>query len=81
MGIFPNPSKGEFSLSLSAQNDGMVYISIYDVNGTLIHHETAMVSGHVYNGNINLGDQPAGMYFIKVWSDRSMEVNKLLLHK
>ncbi len=81
VGIFPNPGKGVFNLTLHAQDNGLVYISIYDVNGTLVHRETAMVSGHRYNGNIDLGDQPAGMYFVKVRNDRSMEVTKLLLDK
>lgn len=61
--IYPNPTKGNFEVSFS-DLENEVLISIYDVHGKLISEQNYYtVSGKT---QLDLIQQPAGLYFIKV---------------
>ncbi|PKP01283.1 MAG: hypothetical protein CVU11_15660, partial [Bacteroidetes bacterium HGW-Bacteroidetes-6] len=64
--MYPNPSNGEFNISLTGSNSKTLIMSIYDMNGKLIRNEDL---SHMTNGSIqhvSLGFAPAGMYNIRI---------------
>lgn len=78
--IYPNPSGGVFNLMMRGFDDLM--IDIYNVLGeTVLHHQTTKSSqpgGGQANYQINLSDQPAGVYLLKVVFRDGSAVTKMI---
>ncbi|MEJ6981533.1 T9SS type A sorting domain-containing protein [Pedobacter sp. P351] len=77
--VYPNPSNGNFKVSVSSVENGKVSISVYNVGGTLVKSTTDIKNG-AFEKEMNLQGLPAGTYYIKVnlgnFSDtRSVIVN------
>jgi hypothetical protein len=69
--IMPNPSQGIFTVQLSQTN---TTIEVTDVLGNLVYSTREFNQGNV---QINLENQPAGMYFVRVGNS----VQKVLIEK
>jgi PKD repeat protein len=78
--IYPNPSKGNFSVSAILQNEDNLVISVYDVVGREI---TSIRKGSTYGGlyNIDLSGNDAGIYFVKVSTTQGNVTKKIILEK
>ncbi len=72
--VYPNPSSGEFTISLQDYQNGYS-VEIYNVLGEKIYQSILNNS----QNTINLNSQPAGMYFIYLKSDEGIEVGKILV--
>ncbi len=81
LAIFPNPNKGEFTIELKGENFGNVEVRIYDINGSLVYHETGINADKGFTGRINMFNSPQGMYFVKIMHDRGTIVKKILLNR
>jgi streptogramin lyase len=73
--IYPNPTSGNFIMKTPVAVDGEVVI--FDVGGRKVYGNTINGSSH----EINLAEQPAGIYFIQMVTAHKMFVNKLILSK
>jgi len=63
--VFPNPSNGNFTLSMNRGHDGQTRVYIYSTAGQLVHQ--AITEGTTPDINIALeGAVPAGIYLVKV---------------
>ncbi len=71
--IFPNPSKGAFTISRN--NTKPLNISVYDISGKQVYSESQVTSS---NHQINL-NVSQGIYFVKLKSDNSSLVKKLIV--
>ncbi len=72
--IYPNPSKGQFKLTLQNITKHSSY-EILSISGT-------MITSDKFSGNsvvIDLGNTPKGMYLIKVKNDNSTTTRKIIL--
>ena len=77
--IFPNPSNGNFTVTLNGATSTELSLKVVDVTGKLIIER---VVTNVTNGlkvPVEL-DLEAGTYFIKVTSDKSIHTKQLLIH-
>ncbi|HBG70006.1 MAG TPA: hypothetical protein DHV29_02935 [Bacteroidales bacterium] len=63
--MYPNPSNGEFDITLSGTNNGSLLMDIYDVTGRLILTEdlSSMNGGSVFH--VTLGEVNAGLYNVR----------------
>ncbi|MFO8130198.1 MAG: S8 family peptidase [Bacteroidales bacterium] len=71
---YPNPSYGDFSISLGPSNRPCV-VNIYDTDGKIIH--SSQTAKEVYT--FDLESFPAGLYFLQVQQQGDVKRTKLML--
>ena len=69
--IYPNPSNGIFNIH---GNNSNVKVKVFNVFGKVILNNETMLPGKV-----DLSGQPAGMYFIRIVSERGTHFSKLIV--
>ncbi|MGD1843787.1 MAG: S8 family serine peptidase [Salibacteraceae bacterium] len=74
--VFPNPSQGLFNYELPQNSSETVEIEVTDVTGRVILRES-LVSTKTSNGQIDLSQEAAGIYYLKVTSGDREEQLKL----
>jgi hypothetical protein len=62
--IFPNPSRGEFTLSLDLK--GLVSVQVFDAQGRLVHTEAFNAQSGTTNKTLDLSNMAKGTYLLKV---------------
>lgn len=78
MEVFPNPSTGQFTLSLEGAK-GDVTINITDVQGRLVHQYHTELHTATWIHQFDLQDIAAGLYFLKVSTPDGTQHRKLLI--
>lgn len=73
--VAPNPSRSQFSLSITGARDQQVSIKITDIYGRLIQTRKGMFANGITEIN---GLQQAGVYFAEVSQGQSKKVVKLI---
>ncbi|PCH95278.1 MAG: hypothetical protein COB85_04675, partial [Bacteroidetes bacterium] len=79
MQVFPNPSRGNFTIDISIAKREYVEIRIYDLQGRLIEER---VLGRVQGSHIeeiNISEYGSGLYYIQLKTESSMEIKKIIL--
>ena len=69
--IYPNPVKD--NLNITAGHD-LKSIELYDLQGRLL--QTALVNGT--EATLNLNNRAAGVYFVKVTTEKGVKVEKVI---
>ncbi len=69
--VFPNPTDGVFQVQ-SAENLAHFNYRIKSSDGRTVK------IGAVQSGRIDLGDQPAGLYFVEIFDEKGLEVVRFL---
>lgn len=77
--VYPNPSKGIFTLQAQLQQPGDVEIFLTDNVGRQIFHATETTVSAVYVKDFDFATLPAGVYFLKVLSAKKQLTKKILL--
>lgn len=77
--LYPNPSNGQFSLSLANVSAGLVEVSITDVRGAVVMNRSLSHDGGNSTLSMNLSTQPAGLYFVKVQSNGAMTTLQIIV--
>ena len=72
--IYPNPSKGTFSIAVNSNNT--YDFDIYNITGNLVYSQKANTSNYVANLNLNL---PQGLYLVKVYDGIQTKTSKLII--
>lgn len=77
--LFPNPSKGKFTVSFESENRQATSIKIYNQAGSLIlEKDLGKVKGKV-NEELDLGNISAGIYLVQVWQDNAAQTSKVII--
>ena len=63
--LYPNPSKGSFTLEVWAPGLDEAELRICHASGKQIYRESVKVSGETYKKYIHLGSVPRGIYFLQ----------------
>ena len=66
--LFPNPSKGIFTLSLG--NEKFYQLEVYNATGQIVHKENGNISG---KHQMRLQTLSAGVYMVRILSNTSMK--------
>ncbi len=72
--VYPNPTQGQFTVEIESDIDEPIFISVFDVNGSLIFRENYKPQVKCQIG----GGFPAGSYFMQVTQDGVSESLKLI---
>ncbi len=75
--VFPNPNDGKFSIMFDLDSKRKTVIQATDLNGrVLFSDDIKKFDGH-YTNEIDLRDQPKGMYFINVIQGKKKTTKKV----
>lgn len=78
--IYPNPNNGQFTVSFVAkQAIKTAQISVTNITGQQVYTDQFSNINNSFVRNINLAQQPAGVYFVTVVADGQKQVHKLVV--
>lgn len=75
--VYPNPAKGSFTISLSAEKPTTTVIQLINLLGAVLYEQEINYAGR-YSKTIN-ADYPAGIYFIRFQAGATQFVQKLVI--
>ncbi len=75
--LYPNPNKGGFTISYTSSTKESVMVSMYDITGRLVNTQMWQVGTGSNTHQFNLGQQPNGVYFIKLSGAKGYKVMKM----
>ncbi|MFH1321413.1 MAG: T9SS type A sorting domain-containing protein [Bacteroidota bacterium] len=77
--VYPNPSRGEFSLVIDLNEKTNVLLEIYTMQGKLISaHQTGNILG-TFSKRIDLSSYPAGIYHLQIVIDKGVVNKKIII--
>lgn len=79
LSIYPNPSDGLFTLTISNNIPSSIMVSLVDLLGKEVFHFSDNTSTSTYSKEIKLNNIPAGIYFVKVYSGADVKIKKLIV--
>lgn len=77
--LFPNPTAGEFKLSVKAEKPDNAEIEIFDLAGKMVLHKTSPVKTGENQLEMNVSSLNEGIYIIKTRINGMVNVSKLIL--
>lgn len=79
-GIHPNPTNGIFNITFNAVADvSNVGVRVTNITGQTVYSNVYGVSGVEFNEQVNITDQPSGVYFVELNADGQKLVRKLVV--
>lgn len=76
--IFPNPNKGQFTVTLNSSLSEKIMITVYDIRGRRVYDNTFENSSN-FNQAINLNAVQSGMYLVKISDGQRQETKKIIV--
>ncbi|WP_299517826.1 reprolysin-like metallopeptidase, partial [uncultured Flavobacterium sp.] len=76
--LYPNPTKGNFSVQMNNVQADKLGIAVYDLRGRLIFDQSYSSNG-TFNQEIQLANPQAGIYLVKVSDGNNKEVKRLIV--
>lgn len=78
--VFPNPSNGIITVGVELDEHRNTEIMVYSLMGQIVHSENR---GHTSNftSEIDLFDQPAGIYFVSLKTDKEVITKRVIINR
>lgn len=77
--VYPNPSNGQFTVSITNTGSKTVSISIVNILGETVYTFSDNNCPDSVNKQINLENIPAGIYFIKLDTGKDINTQKIII--
>ena len=77
--LFPNPTEGNFELSLNGPLGETSNVEIYSVSGSRVYTASMNTKGNYGQMNIDLSHVDAGMYIVKIVSENGVYTKELIV--
>ncbi len=77
--IYPNPTNGQFTVSIANTNSKTVSISVVNILGETVYSFSDNNCGSSVNKQINLENTSAGIYFIKIDTGKDVTTQKIII--
>jgi len=77
--LYPNPTKGEFTLNLTLVNTDKVSVQLYDVRGRLIDEKNYYNTVANFSESILFKEASSGLYLLKVINGALQTTRKLII--
>ncbi len=77
--IYPNPTLGLFNITVGNANFTQMSINVYDIQGKEVFHTFEKNSSSDFNKQIHLEGLTKGIYYIKLNSDKGVNIQKLII--
>ncbi len=76
--IYPNPNKGQFTVSLKSSSSEIIIVTVYDIRGRKIYDNIfEYTSG--FNQIVNLNTIQSGMYLVNVSNGKKQTTKKIIV--
>jgi hypothetical protein len=81
--VKPNPSDGNFNVSIKNPTSGKLNMRVYNSSGMLVNSHCCSNGSvnHEVRSEIDLSSQPNGFYILKVVGENFLKYQKLILSK
>jgi hypothetical protein len=79
--VSPNPSNGNFALNIGSFRDDVVTVKLFNMLGNVIFEEKNIPVNEKISRQLNLSNQPEGIYFMTVNGKKSTINQKVLIRK
>lgn len=76
--LFPNPNKGNFSLSFTSDNSSDIVIDIHDISGRKVYNNKFSNTG-TFNQNINLNKVQSGIYLVSITNGDKKSIKRIIV--
>ncbi|GAA4502584.1 hypothetical protein GCM10023172_26130 [Hymenobacter ginsengisoli] len=77
--VYPNPSTGIVHLTISGLEGRKVEVSVLNVIGTVLYHETLSELNERYTKTLDLSRFANGLYYVKLEADNASQLCKLVI--
>jgi len=77
--VYPNPSTGIVHLTINGLEGRKVEVSVLNVIGTIMYHETLTELNERYTKTLDLSRFANGLYYVKLEADNSSQLCKLVI--
>lgn len=77
--VYPNPSTGIVHLTISGLEGRRVEVSVLNVIGTVMYHETLTELNERYTKTLDLSRFANGLYYVKLEADNASQLCKLVI--
>ncbi|CAN5178207.1 hypothetical protein BH09BAC1_BH09BAC1_25620 [soil metagenome] len=77
--VFPNPSKGLFTVSLNGIAASATQVLVYDIQGRKVNETTLQNSGLAASAVLDLSSNGSGIYIVKVLSGSQTSTHKVVV--
>ncbi len=77
--VAPNPSNGYFNLTLPSEVDGRILVEVRDTKGSLVHSSIENKGNGTIQKVIDLTSLAGGVYFMKIETNKSAEIVKIIV--
>jgi len=78
--VFPNPTKGMFTVSLGGIAAQATQVMVYDMQGRLVKEATLQSNVGTMSTEIDLASNGNGVYIVKLMSGSQTSTHKLIVH-
>ena len=80
--VYPNPAGESFKVTLPANREQTVYISLFDISGKSVLTESVQIAPGNYTYPVSLDGISSGMYSVRIqYGDQGFRVFKLTVSK
>ncbi|MCB0754690.1 MAG: T9SS type A sorting domain-containing protein, partial [Flavobacteriales bacterium] len=76
--VYPNPNNGEITLEVEMQKEAELTVGLYDMVGKQVWIDSDLGQVTTLRKQYNLSALPDGVYFIRIFADDQMTVQKLI---
>jgi len=76
--VFPNPSKGEFNVSITGFENGNIDLEVFNAMGRLIHSESTKSTNKLVKTTLDLNNESTGVYFIRIKANDGFVVKRIV---
>jgi len=77
--VYPNPSTGIVHLTISGLEGRKVEVTVLNVIGTVLYHETLTELNERYTKTLDLSRFANGLYYVKLEADNASQLCKLVI--
>jgi PDZ domain-containing secreted protein len=77
--VFPNPNIGQFTLEAEISDESPLFYQLFDSQGKQVISETIPPSATRISKNFDLGNNPAGVYYLKVIQNDQIMTRKIII--
>lgn len=77
--VSPNPNSGKFSIMISTAMDEKISLKVIDNLGSVVYKKESVQINKNYSTDLDLSNQPKGMYFVYISTDDNNYVKKIIV--
>jgi hypothetical protein len=77
--IFPNPSEGDFTLSISSHEKKSITAQLYSIDGMKVYSSSISGNGNIMKTKIDLHGLAKGIYFLKIITEKNVISKQIII--